>query len=181
MVITFSKKVLKKDFFQRDTLKVAEEILGKYLVRNTEQGVISGMITEVEAYDGPQDKASHASRGRTRRNEVMFWGGGYIYVYLVYGIHYMVNIVTGEEEYPAAILIRGTEEVNGPGRLTKYYRIDRELNRYKAIPENGLWIEDGGISVERKNVKRTARVGVEYAGQPWASKPLRFVLERGQY
>ena len=178
MVITFSKRVLKKDFFQRDTLKVAEEILGKYLVRNTEQGVISGMITEVEAYDGPQDKASHASRGRTRRNEVMFWGGGYIYVYLVYGIHYMVNIVTGAEEYPAAILIRGTEQVSGPGRLTNYFQIDRSLDKISADPSSGLWVENRGVRIEEGDIYTTHRVGVQYAGDPWAYKPYRYILKR---
>jgi DNA-3-methyladenine glycosylase len=169
-------KVLKKDFFQRPALQVAEEMLGKYLIRKTGGYIYTGMITEVEAYDGPDDKANHASIGRTKRNEIMFAEGGYIYVYLTYGIHNMVNLVTGEQEYPAAVLIRGTDQVSGPGRLTKYYSIDRGLNKLKASPESGLWIEDRGVSIKKEDVITTARIGVQSAGEPWAGKPYRFVL-----
>lgn len=169
-------KVLEKDFFVRPTLKVAPDILGKHLIRRVDGVKKEGMITEVEAYDGFQDKANHASIGKSKRNEIMFEEGGHIYVYLVYGMHNMLNLVTGDREYPAAILIRGTDRVSGPGRLTKYYRIDRELNKLKAKPGNGLWIEDKGVKVKPKDIQRTPRVGVHYAGEIWANKPYRFIL-----
>jgi DNA-3-methyladenine glycosylase len=171
------KYILKKDFFIRPTLEVAEEILGKYLVRSFGENKMEGMITEVEAYDGPDDKANHASIGKTKRNEVMYESGGHIYVYLTYGIHNMLNLVTGEEGYPAAILIRSTEQVSGPGRLTKFYHIDRSLNRLEAKAKNGLWIEDRGVEIGSKDIKRTPRVGVQYAGETWAGKPYRFILK----
>lgn len=170
-------KTLKENFFKRTVLQVAEDILGKYLVRRIDDQTLAGMITEVEAYDGPKDKANHASKGKTPRNEIMYAQGGYIYIYLIYGIHNMVNIVTGEEGYPAAILIRGTHEINGPGRLTKYYSIGKGLNKLKATPDNGLWIEDRGDSVKAKEIQTTPRVGIQSVEEPWASKPYRFILK----
>ena len=101
------QKVLTQSFFNRPTLLVTKELLGKFLVRKVGVKEISGMITEVEAYIGPEDQASHASRGRTPRTEVMYGKPGYWYVYLIYGMHYCLNIVTEKKEYPAAILIRG--------------------------------------------------------------------------
>ena len=112
-------KALHEDFFCRDTLIVAEELLGKFLVRKTPDGILAGMITEVEAYDGPLDKACHAHRGKTPRNAPMFGPGGFFYVYFVYGMHWMLNVVTGEAGDPAAVLIRGIQGWDGPGKLTK--------------------------------------------------------------
>jgi DNA-3-methyladenine glycosylase len=174
-------KILKEEFFQRSALQVAKEMPGKYLIRESEGEIYAGMITEVEAYDGPEDKANHASIGRTKRNEPMFAEGGHIYVYLTYGIHNMVNIVTGRQEYPAAVLIRGTDQVSGPGRLTKFYSIDRGLNKLRAEPANGLWIEDRSVKINKNDIVATARVGVQSAGEPWASKPYRFLLNDRRY
>ncbi|MEK7074154.1 MAG: DNA-3-methyladenine glycosylase, partial [Patescibacteria group bacterium] len=114
---------LNNAFFNRPTLHVAQEILGKFLVCKKGSNIISAMITEVEAYVGPEDRASHASRGRTPRTEVMFEHAGHWYVYFIYGMHYCVNIVTEQKNYPAAILIRGVEGVSGPGRVAKYFSI----------------------------------------------------------
>ena len=100
------RKIVPAPFFNRSTLAVAKELLGKFLVRKTGEGTIEGMITEVEAYIGPEDKASHAARGRTPRTEVMFGGPGIWYVYMIYGMYHCLNIVTEKEGYPAAILIR---------------------------------------------------------------------------
>src|SRR3989344_2477039 len=108
--------VLGKKFFDRPTLAVARELLGKYLVRKRGKKVEKFIITEVEAYDGFKDKASHASRGKTLRNAPMFGNAGIWYIYFTYGIHYMLNIVTGSKNYPAAILIRGVRGINGPAR-----------------------------------------------------------------
>lgn len=135
------------------------------------------MITETEAYDGPDDKASHAHRGKTARNEVMFREAGFWYVYLVYGMHHMLNIVTGKKEYPAAVLIRGAGEYDGPGKLAKALRINRQQNGKKAGRLGGLWIEDRGVSISKRRIQKTPRIGVAYA-EEWAKKPYRFVLKK---
>lgn len=170
------RKILGKNFFEKDTLKVAENLLGKYLVRKIGDKEIVLRINEVEAYDGFEDKASHAHKGKTERNKVMFGEAGNWYVYLVYGIHNMLNIVTGKADYPAAILIRGAGDISGPGKLTKFLKIDRKLNDEIASVGSGLWFEDRGESVDKKKIKRTSRVGVDYAGPIWAKKDYRFIL-----
>lgn len=171
-----NNSVLDEDFFARDTLEVAKDLLGKYIVRRQIDGELSLKITEVEAYDGFEDQASHARSGRTSRSEVMFGPSGYIYVYLIYGIHWVVNVVTREVNYPAAILIRGTEEVQGPGRIGKYLAIDQTLNKKKAIPESGLWFEDRGLVVALDSIIQKPRIGVNYAGPIWSQKLYRFLL-----
>lgn len=175
--------VLTKDFFKRDTLTVAKELLGKFLVL----GDKSLIITEVEAYDGHDDLASHASKGKTARTEVMFGSAGRWYVYLIYGMYWMLNIVTGDEDYPAAILIRGAVELDknnqvikkysGPGKLTKALRITKSLNNLMASKKSKLWIEDRGVKILPKQIKKSARIGVNYAGPIWAKKEYRFYLD----
>ena len=135
------------------------------------------MITKVEAYDGYKDKASHASRGKTERNQVMFGPAGYFYIYFTYGMHWMLNIVTGPKNYPAAVLIRGTKEINGPARLTKFLKIDKKFNGKKAELKTGLWFEDRGVKINPKDIMKTARVGVAYAGPVWSKKKYRFLLK----
>lgn len=172
------QKVLGDEFFDRSTLLVAKELLGKYLVRKTgEIGTVAYLITETEAYDGFGDKASHASRGQTPRNTPMFGKAGTIYVYFTYGMHWMLNIVCGKETYPAAVLIRGAGGVDGPARLTKTLGIDRRLNTRRLSKNVGLWIEDRGTLVAQADIETTPRVGVAYAGA-WAKKPWRFVLTK---
>lgn len=168
--------MLPASFFNRDVQKVAESLLGAYLVRRVNGRTIKHIITEVEAYDGINDKACHASKGRTARTEIMFGPAGYWYVYLCYGMYDMLNIVTGPYDYPAAVLIRGVEDMNGPGRLTKALSITRALNGKKAEKKSGLWIERG-VTVSKKDVIRTPRIGVAYAGA-WARKPYRFVWRK---
>lgn len=170
-------KVLSPAFFNRDTLTVAKELLGKYLVVRTADGDHAHRIVEVEGYDGFEDKASHAHKGRTARTEVMFGPPGYWYVYLVYGMHHMLNIVTGEKEYPAAVLIRGVEGVSGPGRLTNALGITKAFNTMPATKDTGLWIEDRGDVVSPDSVVCTPRVGVAYAGDKWAHVPYRFLIQ----
>ncbi len=155
---------------------VARDLLGKFLVRKVGGKELALMITEVEAYDGLEDKASHASRGRTARNLPMFGPAGRWYVYLVYGNHFMLNIVTGDKDYPAAVLLRGVEGVNGPGRLTKQFRVAKSFNNKPANKKIGLWLEDRGVKIKRKEIKTGPRIGVAYAGPRWASKPYRFYL-----
>ncbi len=169
------RKILPQEFFERDTLVVARELLGKYLVRRIRNKENAMMITEVEAYDGFEDKASHAHKGETTRNKPMFGEAGVWYVYLVYGMHEMLNIVTGGKGYPAAILIRGALGAVGPGRLTRLLQITRAQNNKRAVFDSGLWIEDRGVVVFDSQIKKTPRIGVDYAGV-WAKKKYRFVL-----
>lgn len=171
------RKILKKDFWQRPALAVAKELVGKYLVRKEGDRETALMIIEVEAYDGPEDKASHASRGKTLRNEPMFRSGGCFYVYLCYGMYEMLNFVTGPEDYPAAILVRGVEGADGPGKLTKRLGIGRDFNGHKIEKASGLWVEDRGVEISSRKIKRLPRVGVDYAGEVWKNKPYRFRLE----
>jgi len=169
------KKVLPQRFFKRPVLSVALTLLGKFLVRKRGKKIESFMITEVEAYDGLKDRASHASRGLTERNKIMFGEAGHWYVYFTYGMHWMLNIVTGPKGYPAAVLIRGVKGVNGPARVTKKLKIDKYFNGKTTSKKNGLWIEDRGVKVKPLQIKRTKRVGVEYAGRYWANKKYRFL------
>jgi DNA-3-methyladenine glycosylase len=175
------RKVLKPEFYERSTLVVAKELIGKFLVRKVGGKEIALLITETEAYHGFKDKASHAARGKTPRNTPMFGKPGTIYVYFTYGIHWMLNIVCGKEHFPAAVLIRGarstTMELRGPAILTKYLGIDKTLNAQLLSKKSGLWIEDRGVVVKPRDIKRTPRIGIGYA-EEYVEKPWRFVLSR---
>lgn len=177
------RMILSKKFFRQKTFAVAKELLGMFLVRKIGKNEIAGMITEVEVYDGFSDAASHASRGKTRRNEIMFREGGVWYVYFTYGMHWMLNVVTREKEYPAALLIRAAhidgvpyKKTNGPAKLTAFLKIDKKHNGKSAAKKSGLWIEDRGIRIRASDIKRGKRVGIEYAGV-WKHKPWRLYLE----
>lgn len=171
-------KTLDEDFFDRSTLLVARDLIGKYLVRKVGGKEIALMITETEAYDGPNDLACHARSGKTKRNFPMFEEAGTIYVYFTYGMHWMLNLVTGEKEYPAAVLVRGAGEVVGPARLTRALKIDKMLNTKKLGRLSGLWVEDRGVHIPSSHIKRTPRIGISYAGR-YAKKPWRFVYRFG--
>ena len=168
--------ILNQPFFNRPTLTVARELLGKHLVRSHKGKQISALITEVEAYNGPDDLACHASRGRTKRTEVMFGPAGHFYLYFIYGMYWMLNVVTGPKNFPAAVLIRGVGDWNGPGKLTKALEITKDLNGKRIEKSSGLWIEDCGMTVSKDAVKRMPRIGVDYAGA-CAKKPYRFILD----
>ncbi len=170
--------MLNSNFFKRDVLSVAPELLGKFLVKKEKEKEIKMIITEVEAYDGEQDKACHASKGSTGRVEVMYGPAGVWYVYLVYGMYHMLNVVTGEIDYPSAVLIRGTKEVSGPGRLSKALSIDKGFNNKDLSKETGLWIEEG-LFVPSEEIVRTSRIGVSYAKE-WADKPYRFIWKKDE-
>ena len=162
--------------FNQSTLKVAKVLLGKFLCRRIGGKIISKMITEVEAYDGFKDKASHASRGKTKRNAVMFGAPGVWYVYFTYGMHWMLNIVTGPKNYPAAILIRGIDGIDGPAKLTKFLHVDKKFNNRLAVKKTGLWIEDKGVKIPSSKIKAASRIGVSYAGPVWSKKKWRFYI-----
>lgn len=174
--ISFGMKKLTQAFFEGKTLAVAKNLIGKILVRELDGKIIRQKITETEAYVGPHDLACHSSRGKTERNKVMFSKAGTIYVYFTYGMHWMLNIITEAEDFPAAVLIRGTENVSGPARLTKALRIDKNLNGLKLGRKSGLWIEDAP-HVPSRHIRHTPRIGVAYAKGGWAEKPYRFILK----
>ncbi len=171
------RKILGKKFFSRDAEIVARGLLGKFLVRKAGSKEISSMITETEAYIGPHDLASHASKGKTERTKIMFGHPGNFYVYLTYGMHFMLNVVTREQGYPAAVLIRGVGASSGPGRLTKFLKINKSLNGKPAVKSSRLWFEDRGMKIANVKIKKTPRIGVDYAGPVWSKKKLRFLLK----
>lgn len=161
-------------FFQCDVLKVAPDLIGKTLVRRFPDGSEKRFfITEVEAYRGSEDLACHASKGKTERTKIMFGEGGFVYVYLIYGMYWMLNIVTGKENDASAVLIRGVENISGPGRVGRELQLDKSFYGENLINSTRIWIEDPGIKV---NFSTSPRIGINYAGEPWVSKPWRYVL-----
>jgi len=165
---------LSRDFYIRDVLEVAPELPGKNMVVRLPDGSIGRFrVTEVEAYRGTEDKACHAFKGRTPRNEIMFHQGGRLYLYLIYGMYWMLNIVTGEKNDPQAVLIRGVKDYPGPGRLTKSFGIDKSFYGEDLVFSERIWFEDPGIIYP---VKNGPRIGIEYAGEYWKTRPWRYFL-----
>ena len=188
-----------RDFFLRPAPQVAPELLGCLLVRRWEGQRLAGVITEVEAYQGIEDQACHARAGKTARNAVMFGAPGRAYVYFTYGMHWMLNLVCGDEGVPAAVLIRAIRPVeglemmrqlrpnlagkpgwlNGPAKLTQALAIGRDQNGVDVcLEDGGLWIESG-ITMPEAEVEATPRVGIGYAPEPWLSLPWRWVWKAG--
>jgi len=162
-----------REFFLGDAVSVARLLPGMEIVMD-ENGIPGHyMITETEAYLGENDKACHASRGKTRRTEVMYLIGGHLYIYFVYGMHWMMNIVTGPVDYPQAVLIRGAASFMGPGRVTRNMGIDGSFNGEDLTTSARIWVEDKGY---RPELSTGPRVGINYAGEPWVSKPWRFII-----
>lgn len=159
------------EFFHRPCLQVGQDLVGKVLVYNGRRLRIS----ETESYCGERDTACHASKGRTRRTEVLYAEAGTIYVYLCYGIHWLLNIVTGELGQPEAVLIRACVEAPGPGKLTKALGITGEMNRKSAVDSTALWIEDDGFRCE---IETDKRVGIGYASQEDQDRLWRFKLKK---
>lgn len=161
------------DFFHRECLEVARDLVGKRLVRQLDGTQIVFRISETEAYCGEQDTACHAHKGRTKRTEVLYAPAGTIYIYLCYGIHWLLNIVTGEEGVPQAVLIRACAEADGPGKLTKKLQIAGALNRGSILTSEELWIADDGCRFE---ILTDKRVGIGYASAEDQARLWRFKL-----
>jgi DNA-3-methyladenine glycosylase len=165
---------LERDFFTRDVLDVAPDLLLKVLAIRSEDGNIRRFsISETEAYRGSEDKACHASKGRTSRTGIMYHEGGKLYVYFVYGMYWMLNIVAGAENDPQAVLIRGFENCRGPGRVTRLLGIDRSFYGEDLTTSSRIWIEDQGIIPVYKT---GPRIGINYAGEFWKTRPWRYYL-----
>ncbi len=187
-------RLLPASFFAQPTRRVARQLLGCVLFHRQADQLYSGIITETEAYCGPHDTASHASRGRTRRTEVMFGPPGHTYVYLIYGMYHCLNVVTEKTDYPAAVLIRGIQAfepiaatqrwqydqatplppklANGPGKLCRYMDITTQHNNQLLSKANGLWIANAHI--KPKMITTAPRVGIDYAGA-YTDKPWRYI------
>lgn len=189
---------LKRDFYERDTLTVARELLGKRLVRVVEGKRLSGLIVEVEAYIGEEDQASHASCGPTPRNEVMYGLPGYAYVYFIYGMHHCFNVVTEEKGFPAAVLVRALkptegldlmrrnrpgcpngELTNGPAKLCQALAIDGALNGADLCTGEELFVEEGR-AVADEEIATTTRIGIR-GDEGARSVPWRFYIRENEF
>ena len=167
---------LTQSFFETDVLELAPALLGKIICRKMPDGeVLRCRITETEAYNGVSDLACHASKGRTLRTEVMCGGGGNIYVYLIYGMYWMLNFVTGEEGHPSAVLIRGIEGFSGPGRVGRELKLDKSFYGEVLQTSQQIWVEDGELV---EDYLTSPRIGVDYAGSSWAQKHWRFFIQQ---
>lgn len=165
---------LSREFFTRDVLEVAPEMIGKNMMLDCFSGFPQAyMITEVEAYRGSEDKACHASKGRTKRTEMLYHEGGLLYIYLIYGMYWMLNIVTGTENNPQAVLIRGAGIYSGPGKITKALGINSTFHGEDVVTSGRIWFEDSGLSPE---FRTGPRIGVDYAGDYWKSRPWRYFI-----
>lgn len=191
---------LKEEFFTRATLKVAQELLGKYLVRKIGNFKLIGKIVETEAYIGPKDKASHSYGGKvTVRNKAEYLVGGHCYIYLVYGMYWQLNITTNQEGKPECVLIRALEPIkwenknknkkhilkiknltNGPGKLCRWLNLDNSFYGEDLTKSRRLWLEDRGIKIKKSQIVKTKRIGIDYAGD-WTKKPWRFYIKDNKF
>lgn len=174
-------KKLTRHFYDRDTITVAKELLGKYLVHKSNGLERIGKIVEVEAYLGPHDLAAHSAKGLTPRTKVMFGPPGHAYVYLIYGMYYCMNVVTEQEGHAAAVLLRALEPVKnldgktqGPGLLCNAMHIDKRLHGHD-LESDDFYITENSDPTRFTIIKRP-RVGVDYA-KHWAKRLLRFYIK----
>jgi DNA-3-methyladenine glycosylase len=177
---------LERAFYDRDTVVVAQDLLGKCLVHRSEGIERVGRIVEAEAYLGPHDLAAHSSKGLTGRTRVMFGPPGHAYVYLVYGMHHCMNVVTQAEGTASAVLLRALEPLRntdgrtgGPGLLCRAMHIDKRLNGHDLTSDDFFVADDG--YPERFRIVKRPRIGVEYAGHHWARRLLRFYIHGSRY
>jgi len=172
------RKKLGRNFYVRPTLRVAKELLGKYIVRKVGKKELAGKIIETEAYIGPRDKASHAYGGKiTSRNWAEYLIGGHIYIYLVYGMYWQLNIVTAKEGKPECVLIRALDLANGPGKVCRYLKLDKSFYAEDLTKNKRIWLEDRGEKIKPSQILATKRIGIDSAGAYWANKKWRFLLK----
>ena len=165
-----------REFFRQDALTLAPALLGKMLVRRMPDGSEMRLrITETEAYCGVEDTACHAHKGKTGRSEILWRDGGTIYVYLCYGMHWLMNVITGENGQPQGVLLRAGELHDGPAKLTKYLKVDGSFNGEPVDGNERIWFEDDGF---HPRIRTAPRVGIDYAGDYWKSIEWRFIAEK---
>ncbi len=196
MIFSLESERLDKGFYMEDAVSVAKNLLGKYLIKNTDKGFIGGMIVETEAYMGPQDDAAHSYNLRkTKRNEAMYEEGGVAYVYFIYGMHYCLNVVTNKRNIPQAVLIRAIEPkfgidtmiknrntdlknlTNGPAKLCRALNIDLRCNKVSLLSDR-LFITKG--EEIKGDIISTKRINIEYA-ENYKDKPWRFVVKNSKF
>lgn len=165
---------LNTSLFSLPAPELAPLLIGKLLCRRTNNRIVRLRITETECYYGEEDSACHAHCGQTHRNAPMYLQGGHTYVYLCYGIHNMLNIVSGPQGHPEAVLIRGIEGFNGPGKLAKALQIDRSLNAIDITTSDELWIEEDEVLYSYRTDRR---VGIDYATPADRDRPWRFIAD----
>lgn len=209
--MTENKKI-KRNFFLQPTLKVAKLLLGKYIIRKIGNKKIIGKIVETEAYIGPYDRASHAYNfKKTKRNHVEYLEGGYVYIYLVYGMYWQLNFTTAKKEKPECVLIRAVEPIseiikiknqklkikntkqnskfsnkllnisNGPGKLCKFLKLNKSFYGENLIKSKRIWLENSKEKIKPNQIKSAPRVGIDYAGNYWSKKKWRFYLKNNDF
>ena len=166
--------ILDKSYFSAPATVLAPDLIGKILCRRTDNGIIRSRITETECYFGEADTACHAHKGKTERTKTMYLPGGVTYVYLCYGMHAMLNLVTGEENHPEAVLIRSVSDAKGPGRTTTFMTITTADNALPLTEEGGIWLEDDG---QKPEYIALPRVGIDYATEEDRNRLWRFVIK----
>jgi len=169
--------VLDKEYFSRPATELAGDLLGKWLCVRQGECVLRRRITETECYFGEGDTACHAHKGRTPRTDTLYQAGGITYIYLCYGIHSLLNIVTGAQDHPEAVLIRGVEGASGPGRVTKLLGLTTAQNRTPLCPQFGIWVEDDGAPTP--DFITAPRVGIDYAAPADRDRPWRYIVKEG--
>lgn len=170
-------KKVDSSLFLNDALEVAPQLLKMQLVRRFKDGEIIRLnITDVEVYRGEEDLGCHASKGRTARTEVMYLPGGRVYVYLIYGMYWLINITTGPANHPQAVMIRETHEVKGPGRIGRALKLDKSFYGEEVEFSKRLWLEWKNPLSKKAPYKTLPRVGIDYAGEYWANIPWRYKL-----
>nr|WP_320117977.1 DNA-3-methyladenine glycosylase [uncultured Marinifilum sp.] len=166
---------IERDFYLLDIRIVAKELIGKLIVRRYKDGTIKKYrISEIEMYVGENDLACHAAKGRTARTEIMYDQGGKIYMYLIYGMYWLLNIVTGLKDHPQAILIRGLQDISGPGRVGRVLSLDKSFYGEDLSVSDRIWLEDDGNIY---NFLRHPRINIDYAGDIWKNKKYRYVIK----
>jgi DNA-3-methyladenine glycosylase len=199
-------KRLNINFFQKPTLKLAPALLGKYIIRQFKNQTLIGKITETEAYYGHHDLASHASKGKTPRTKLMFNQAGLAYIYLIYGMYYCFNLVTEKKDFPAAILIRSVEPIqglktiyknrkkfftqnsklnpqlsNGPGKFCQAFMIDKNLNGENLISSQKIYLaQNSQETIKSAQIKKAKRIGIDYAGS-YKNKLWRYYLKNNLF
>ena len=182
-------KRLSRKFYTQPTLKVAKQMLGKYIIHKIKDKKLIGKIVETEAYIGPKDKAAHSFGGRkTKRNIAEYLVGGHIYIYLVYGMYWQLNISTGKEGKPECVLIRALEPLypksytlnpnitNGPGKLCRWMKVNKNHYGIDVVTSKKIWLEDRGDKIKSNRIVASKRIGIDYA-QEWAEKSWRFYIK----
>jgi len=171
-------KRLGRGFYTKPTLTVAQELLGKYIVRMVGRKKLTGKIIETEAYIGPKDRASHAFGNKiTPRNKAEYLIGGHIYIYLVYGMYWQLNISTSKRGKPECVLIRAITQANGPGKLCQYLKLDKSFYGEDLTKSKRIWLEDRRERISPGQILATSRINIDYAGPYWSRRKWRFLLK----